>query len=330
MSIGDDGIVLIDAMNTDTGSTLIKAIRTISDKPIKYVINTHQHADHRGGNEAMIAMGATIIYPDYLKHTPYPGVNQEIQFKDKMTLRANGEVFTLYHVKSHTWNDVIVHMQHNNAVFTGDNHATNWGPNIGIRGYQGHREIFDLVIGLSDQKTLVVPGHMALANLVQFKQFDLKTQEWFEHILSLHHQGITPETIVKHKKTTALLSWFHGGEIPQWLNPDSQLSRVEGTIFSDETSVIKMSADELQKYVGRYQLTDGSIVKIFSDNLGIYAYKESTFMVHLLPKGPSHFDFNGWAEQEQLNFEWNEQGKVKKLSYQVNDQEQFIALKMTD
>ena len=111
MSIGDDGIVLIDAMNINTGKKLIKAIRTISDKPIKYVINTHQHGDHRGGNEELVAIGATIIYPDYLKYTSYPGVEREIQFKDKMTFKANGEIFTLYHVISHTWNDVIVHMK---------------------------------------------------------------------------------------------------------------------------------------------------------------------------------------------------------------------------
>ena len=115
MSIGEDGIVLIDSMNVGKGKLLIEEIRKISDKPIKYVINTHDHKDHRGGNEDFVALGATIIYPDYLKYTGYQGASRDIQFKDKMTFSANGEIFTLYHVKSHTWNDVIVHMKNNNV-----------------------------------------------------------------------------------------------------------------------------------------------------------------------------------------------------------------------
>jgi len=54
-----------------------------------------------------------------------------------MSFSANGEIFTLYYVKFHTWKYVIVHMKNNNLVFTSDNHATSWAPNIGAMGYQG-------------------------------------------------------------------------------------------------------------------------------------------------------------------------------------------------
>jgi len=327
MSIGEDGIVLIDSMNVGKGKLLIEEIRKISDKPIKYVINTHDHRDHRGGNEDFVAIGATIIYPDYLKHTGYQGASRDIQFKDKMTFSANGEVFTLYHVKSHTWNDVIVHMKNNNAVFTGDNHATSWGPNIGVMGYQGHRVIFDLVLDLANEDTLVVPGHKALADLNHIKAFDAKTKEWFQHVKTLNNAGMSSEEIVNHKKTVALLTWFHGGKFPDWLRPDRQLARVQGTILADASNLYEMSTNQLQSYLGNYLLSDGSKVTVFADDTGAFAEKDQTFMANLLIKSPSKFDFNGWDEKEHLTFELNKQGQVKNLSFNVNGVEQFTAVK---
>ena len=86
MSIGEDGIVLNDSMNVGKGKLLIEEIRKISDKPIKYVINTHDHRDHRDhrrGGEGFVALSATIIYPDYLKHTRYQGASRICNLKPK-------------------------------------------------------------------------------------------------------------------------------------------------------------------------------------------------------------------------------------------------------
>lgn len=327
MSIGDDGIILIDSMNIGKGQLLIEAIRKISDKPIKYVINTHDHRDHRGGNDDLVALGATVIYPDHLKYTPYEGASRDIQFSEKMSFKANGEVFTLYHVKSHTWNDVIVHMKNNNAVFTGDNHATTWGPNIGVMGYQGHRIIFDLILAIANEDTLIVPGHIELADLEHIKAFDKKTKEWFDHIIASDKAGISAEEIVSHKKTVEMLTWFHGGEFPEWLKPERQLARVQVTMLADVSNTYDMNINDLQAYLGDYLLADGSKVSIFADDTGVFAEKEQTFMAHLLIKSPTKFDFNGWDEKEHLKFTLTEQGQVEALSFMVNGAEKFTALK---
>jgi len=327
VSIGSDGIVLIDSMNTGTGKLLIEAIRKISDKPIKYVINTHDHGDHRGGNEELVSLGATVIYPNFLKYTSYQGATRDIQFEDRMSFKANGELFTLYHVKSHTWNDVIVHMKKNNAVFTGDNHATDWGPNIGVLGYNGHRIIFDLVKSLTNEDSLIVPGHKSLADIKQFEQYDNKTKEWYQHVLSLHDKGINANDIVANKKNQTLLAWFHEGKIPQWLRPDRQLTRVEGTIYADARGSYEMGKEQLQSYLGKYLLNDGSEVNVFADNTSVYAQKDESFMVNLLIKSTTKFDFNGWTENEHLKFDFDDKGQANKLSFSINGNEQFIALK---
>ncbi len=333
LSIGKDGLVLIDAMNVNTGQKLIEAIRTISDKPIKYVINTHQHRDHRGGNEDLVALGATIIYPDFLKYqiggsTAYSGVDREIQFSNMLSLKLNDEIFDLYHVKSHTWNDVIVHLRNNDAIFTGDNHATSWGPNIGALGLKGHRRIFDLVLSLANEKTLIVPGHNELADLKQFRDFDSKTQEWFEYILAQFHAGKTAEQIAKDEKIANLLRWFHNGQFPSWLNEARLIGKIKSTINSDESKVLTLTLDEQQKYIGRYQLDDTSFVEIFSHQNNLFAFKEKSFMAYLLPGAENRLDFSGSDEKERFEFEWDKSGKVLTLNFLVNDTIEYVAKKV--
>lgn len=328
MSIGKDGILLIDSMNIGKGKKLIKAIRSISDKPIKYVINTHQHGDHRGGNEDLVELGATIIYPNFLKYaTRYEGAERDIQFQDKLSIKFNDEDFTLYHVKSHTWNDVIVHLKNNNAVFTGDNHATSWGPNIGARGMRSHKEVFDLVLSLTDEKTVVVPGHTALADLEHVKQYDAKTKEWFSHILTLHKQGQSTKSILKTQKIDDLLKWFHGGKEVDWLTEERRLARVTATITSDEGDNIELSAQALKKYSGQYLLQDGGKIEIFIHKNELYGFKSKSYTVHLLPKSATQFSFSGWDENERFDFKFDQQGNVNSLSFQINGKVEFTASK---
>src|SRR5579872_1260077 len=60
MQVGDDGILLVDAGLKQDSDAVIRAIRSVSNKPLRYIINTHVHADHTGGNEALAKMGSTI------------------------------------------------------------------------------------------------------------------------------------------------------------------------------------------------------------------------------------------------------------------------------
>ncbi|WP_444996605.1 MBL fold metallo-hydrolase [Aliikangiella sp. IMCC44359] len=335
MSVGKDGILLIDAMNIKVGKKLIKAIRTISDKPIMYVINTHQHADHRGGNEELVKLGATVIYPNYLKYlsstyTQYDGVAREIQFQDKMTLKFNNEIFNLFHVKSHTWNDVIVQAKNNNIVFTGDNHATNWGPNIGVRGKRSISDVFDLVLSLSDSKTLVVPGHTALADRKHVVEYVSKLEEWTTHILKLSAKGVSVKQIADTAEIKRLLAWFHGGKYPKWLTEERLFARIDSTILIDEKSPLNLTPSELSSYVGFYQLDDGSQVEIFSYQRELYAFKDKTFTSLLLSRSKSHFDFAGWNEKEKINFEFKPDGKASKLLFSVNGKVEFSATRIND
>lgn len=85
----------------------------------------------------------------------------------------------------------------------------------------------------------------------------------------LNKAGMSSEKIVNHENTVALFTWFHGGKFPDWLKPDRQLARVQGTILADTSNIYDMSTNQLQSYLGSYLLSDGSKVTVFADDTGL-------------------------------------------------------------
>ena len=125
---GPDGVLLVDTSVPQMGGKLTAAVARLTDKPIRYVVNTHAHADHFGANEAMAKAGAVIIAHDNLRKRMADGqyiaaFNQTIPpsppaalpvitFADAIALHLDGETVDLIHVpNAHTDSDAIVHFR---------------------------------------------------------------------------------------------------------------------------------------------------------------------------------------------------------------------------
>lgn len=105
--IGNKEILLIDPMTgSNNHHTLLEKIRELSNKPIKYVINTHHHEDHSGANSFFAELGATIISQENIKYT---SAKYDVIFKDNYTLNLENEKIELYHITSHTFDDVLIY-----------------------------------------------------------------------------------------------------------------------------------------------------------------------------------------------------------------------------
>jgi glyoxylase-like metal-dependent hydrolase (beta-lactamase superfamily II) len=126
ISTGEDGLYIIDDQVRPITEQLLDAIAAISDKPIRFVINTHYHGDHVGGNETIGGEGAVIIAHDNIRKRmtteqvsnfmnsttpPYAkGALPVLTFNDRMTLHLNGESATAYYIANgHTDGDSIIH-----------------------------------------------------------------------------------------------------------------------------------------------------------------------------------------------------------------------------
>ncbi len=179
LSVGADGVILIDdslAPNLD----IVKAgIKTVTDKPIDYLINTHVHGDHIGNNESLGKQGAQIVAHDNLRirqfkeaaaknTSPAKSALPVITFSHSMHFYLNGNDAHIFHVEhAHTDGDAVIHFKQANVIHAGDVMFNSLFPYIDLsRGgsVDGYIAAQKKILSLTDNKTKIIPGHGPLAS----------------------------------------------------------------------------------------------------------------------------------------------------------------------
>jgi cyclase len=184
VSAGEDGIVLIDDQYAPLTPKILAALKAISDKPIRFLINTHWHADHTGGNENLGKGGVVIVAHDnvyqklskdqfvrLLNNRTFPALGKEglpiITFNDTVTFHLNGDEITVHHIPpAHTDGDCFVRFRKANVVHTGDVFAAYRYPFIDVEtggSVPGVVSAIDALLPTLDDQTRVIPGHGALS-----------------------------------------------------------------------------------------------------------------------------------------------------------------------
>ena len=167
MLAGDDGVFLVDDQYAPLTNKIVAAIRTVSDQPIRVVINTHLHPDHTGGNENFGRMGALTVGHDnvrlQMERLRYAEEPPVVTFSQDVTFNVNNEVINVFKIpNAHTDGDVFVRFENANVVHTGDTFRTTGYPYIDLRSggsFLGTIRAHDLLIDISDVDTKVLPGH---------------------------------------------------------------------------------------------------------------------------------------------------------------------------
>ena len=180
VSVGDDGVLLIDDQFAPLTAKHQEAIKGITDKPVRFLINTHYHWDHVGGNENWGKAGVLIVAHDnvykrmsgrqvvqLLKQDiqPYPKAALPVMtYNDRVTYHINGDELTAYKVpRSHTDGDSMVRFRNANVVHTGDVFAGGRYPFIDVENNVGSAkgivQAMDELIPTLDDFTKVIPGH---------------------------------------------------------------------------------------------------------------------------------------------------------------------------
>src|SRR5262249_43054317 len=175
---GPDGTLLIDHQYAQLSDKILAAAKAANDAPLRWVINTHWHGDHVGGNENMAAAGATLIAQDRVRQRMMEGQDNKffgrkvdpapakalpiITFNDSTTLHVNGEDAIAFHVApAHTDGDVVVWFPKANVVHMGDTFFNGIYPIIDLESggsIEGMISTSARVLAKIDAQTKVIPG----------------------------------------------------------------------------------------------------------------------------------------------------------------------------
>jgi glyoxylase-like metal-dependent hydrolase (beta-lactamase superfamily II) len=191
VSHGQDGTVLIDDQYAPLTPRIAAAVAAIPATPVKFVINTHWHGDHSGGNENLGKAGAVIIAQDhvrqrmsteqvssFLKRTTPPSPKAAlpvITFHHEVTLHLNGDTISVTHVPhAHTDGDALVKFVGANILHTGDVFVRYGLPFIDTESGGSARGMIaaqDAILALADTNTRIIPGHGEVATRADVAAF---------------------------------------------------------------------------------------------------------------------------------------------------------------
>ncbi len=171
--VGNDGVFLVDSQFADMSDKLVAALAAITNQPLKYLVNTHLHGDHVGGNANFAALGVTLFARDQLRagmaNPPNNGnpaayeALSRVTYDDVVTFHMNGEEIRLIPVRAaHTSGDTLVHFVNNNVLMTGDYYRSLGYPNIDRNNggsLDGMIAGLGQTLGIADVDTVIMPSH---------------------------------------------------------------------------------------------------------------------------------------------------------------------------
>lgn len=171
--VGDDGVFLIDDQYAPLTDKIVAAVRTVSDEPIRFLVNTHMHPDHTGGNENFGRMGTLIFGHDNVRSQMEAAGSEEamplVTYGEDMSFHINGEtVYAFKTPNAHTNNDSYIVFKGSNAVHTGDIYRTTSYPYIDTSNggsFIGAIKALDLLVEISNADTKIIPGHGVISNV---------------------------------------------------------------------------------------------------------------------------------------------------------------------
>ena len=164
---GEDGVLLIDDQYAPLTEKIIEAISEFSSEPIRFIINTHMHPDHTGGNENFGKLGALIVGHEnvrsQMKIAGYDQTPPFVTFSKDVNFHINDENIHVFKVpNAHTNNDSFIKFTNANIIHTGDVFRSESYPYIDANNggsFLGTIEVYELLINLCDENTKIIPGH---------------------------------------------------------------------------------------------------------------------------------------------------------------------------
>jgi cyclase len=231
VSAGTDGIFIIDDQFAPSVPGILEAIAKLQNGPIRFVINTHWHGDHTGGNESLGSAGAVIVaHENVRRRMSVPqfmrSMNREtpasprtalpvVTFTDAVTLHLNDDDIRIVHVApAHTDGDAIVRFEKANVIHAGDTYFAGMYPFFDVSSggnLRGMIAACDAILALADEKTRIIPGHGPLSDAAGVRAYRAMLQGVLDRVAPLVAAGKSLEEVMAARPTAAYdATWGQG------------------------------------------------------------------------------------------------------------------------
>ena len=229
---GDKDVLIVDDQRRSNLAETLAGVRQVSDKPVRYVIDTHWHLDHSGGNGSFAAAGAQIIaqrnvrvrrstpqfMAAYNAHIPAdaPEALPASVYDEKLALREGSERVELRHVaNAHTDGDTLVRFRNANVIAMGDvffNHIFPFIDRSSGGSIQGMIKGVDAALAMADEHTRIVPAHGPVATTAELRAYRDMLIDVAETVKAGIKQGQTVEQVISSHPAEAYRKGMEGEE----------------------------------------------------------------------------------------------------------------------
>ncbi len=246
VSAGPEGVFLIDDQYAPLTPKILAAVAEITDAPVRFVLNTHWHGDHTGGNENLGNAGVLIVAHDNVRERlaadqsielfqrKFPAAPDAalpvVTFEDSVTFHLNGEHIHAFHVsRAHTDGDAIVHFRKADVVHMGDTFFNSSYPFIDVQNggsIDGMIAAVDRVLEMIDADTVVMPGHGPLSSGAELQAYRDMLSAVRNEVVRLIGAGKSLQEVVEAVPTAAFDARWGGST---FMPPDRWL----GILYND-------------------------------------------------------------------------------------------------
>ena len=245
VSIGDSGVILVDDQFAPLTPKVLAAVKALTPLPVRFVLNTHWHGDHTGGNENMRGAGAIVVAHENVrkrmsteqflqmfkeKVPPSPaGALPVVTFTDAVSFHLDGQEIRAFHVRNaHTDGDAVVHFRTANVVHMGDTFFNGRYPFIDVSSggsVDGMIAAADRVLGMIGPDTKVIPGHGPVGDRAALKAYRDMLSSARAAVLPHITRGASLQQVIAAKPTAELdATWgkglFNGDQFVEMLYSD--------------------------------------------------------------------------------------------------------------
>lgn len=196
--VSDKGILVVDTgLNAEEGGKLLAEIRRISPAPVRWIVNTHYHPDHRGGN-SVVGPNAEIISTPYTReriiHDDPHAYALNFTVQDELWFYVGGHPVRIFHPgPAHTMGDLVVYFPDQHVLATGDLFLTNSCPAMDEGDMENWIAALDKMLDLRIDH--VVPGHFELATKAELQRFRDYLAALRDQVSSMYRSGLSLDQI---------------------------------------------------------------------------------------------------------------------------------------